>query len=175
MTPYSDEDVGEYGPHGGELMQVFTWLDEIPWMERVGSAWPGQAGVETVNDWDAALAPLMTASLDAYGPNGHLFEPSQRCIGVIESETWRDYWERAREDVAPFTNFSPYIPRALSKEQCDEVWEYLYEFVSFLLAECIAPEVVDMHYFRDMLTWFRKGHFPCGWEGVWPQGRMRVY
>lgn len=175
MTPYSTDDFNEYGPHGGDLMRVFTWLDETPWLEHVGSALARRADVAFVADWETALAPLMAAGLEAYGPNGHLFEPSQRCIDVIESETWREYWERAREDVAPFINFSPYIPRTLNSEQRDVLWEYVYEYISFLLAECIAPEVVDMHYFRDMLGWFKAGHFPCGWEGVWPRGRMRVY
>ena len=29
--------------------------------------------------------------------------------------------------------------------------------------------------FREQLAWFQVGRFPCGWDGDWPNGRMRVY
>ena len=30
-------------------------------------------------------------------------------------------------------------------------------------------------FFLELLTIYEAGHFPCGWEGEWPQGRLLVY
>jgi hypothetical protein len=43
-----------------------------------------------------------------------------------------------------------------------------------LLVEIITPEA-NCTYFREQLTWFQAGHFPCGWQGDWPTAKMRVY
>ena len=44
-----------------------------------------------------------------------------------------------------------------------------------LLVEIIASPEAECTYFREQLPWFHAGHFPCGWDGDWPSGRMRVY
>jgi hypothetical protein len=30
-------------------------------------------------------------------------------------------------------------------------------------------------FFLELLMVYEAGHFPCGWEGEWPRGRLRVY
>ena len=57
----------------------------------------------------------------------------------------------------------------------DLLFEYLYEFISMLLVEIIASPEAECTYFREQLPWFHAGRFPCGWEGDWPNGRMRVF
>jgi hypothetical protein len=44
-----------------------------------------------------------------------------------------------------------------------------------LLAEIIGSPEAECTYFREQLPWFHAGRFPCGWDGDWPSGRMRVY
>jgi hypothetical protein len=67
------------------------------------------------------------------------------------------------------------VPRSRPRADRDNVYEYLYEFVSMLLAEIIASPEAECTYFREQLPWFHAGHFPCGWDGDWPHGHMRVY
>jgi hypothetical protein len=69
----------------------------------------------------------------------------------------------------------PYIPRELRADQRDVIDEYVYEYVSFLLAEIIGADVVGSVYSRAMLAWFHAGRLPCGWCGACPRGRVRVY
>lgn len=36
----------------------------------------------------------------------------------------------------------------------------------------------DMHqfsFYTDLARWYVKGHFPCGWEGQYPEGQLIVY
>jgi hypothetical protein len=44
-----------------------------------------------------------------------------------------------------------------------------------LLVEIVASPEAECTYFREQLSWFHAGHLPCGWDGDWPSGRMRVY
>jgi len=30
-------------------------------------------------------------------------------------------------------------------------------------------------FYVGLMDWYRKGHWPCGWEGAYPQGRLTVY
>ncbi len=148
-------------------------LGEIKWFRRAGAPKPGN--VAAVPSWEAALAPLQTRNAPRYGPNGHLLPPSLACIEVVESSVYGPLWQRAREDAFDYCNVGPYLPQALPEVARDFLDEYVYEFVSFLLAEIIGAEQLQTAYFREMLAWFHAGYFPCGWEGAWPEGRRRVY
>jgi hypothetical protein len=55
--------------------------------------------------------------------------------------------------------------------------DYVIEFVRLLFIEIYAGDIAapQCTYFRDQLGWFLAGFFPCGWEGEWPHGRMRVF
>jgi hypothetical protein len=30
-------------------------------------------------------------------------------------------------------------------------------------------------FFTDLMKWYRLGHFPCCWEGKYPEGKLIVY
>lgn len=30
-------------------------------------------------------------------------------------------------------------------------------------------------YTSKILKWYENGHFPCGWEGIYPEGKLIVY
>lgn len=33
----------------------------------------------------------------------------------------------------------------------------------------------DLRFFQGLMPWFRQGHWPCGWEGSWPEGRLILW
>ena len=158
---------------------MFSGIDilaETKWLEQVGLPVVEDTAIVVVRSWDEALAPLTAGDYEIYGPNGHLEKPSQRCIDALESdEHLKTWWEKARSDVNEYYDHTAFIPNDLSSAQQEFIYEYIYEFVSFLLAEIIAAPTVETSYFREMLPWFYAGHFPCGWVGQWPEGHMRVY
>jgi hypothetical protein len=42
----------------------------------------------------------------------------------------------------------------------------------------LAAHFGDMYlspFYTDLADWYVQGHFPCGWEGKYPQGRLIVY
>jgi hypothetical protein len=168
------EDVGiEYGPHSQAVVSAMEVLGETVWFKQVGK--PKLETVVAVSSWEAAIGPLSARTDPRYGPHGHLLAPSMDCIEVIESNKYGALWQRAREDAFDYCNVRPYIPRQLVSDWQDVIDEYVYEFVSFLLAEIVGAESMRSTYFREMLAWFHAGYFPCGWEGEWPGGWMRVF
>ena len=94
---------------------------------------------------------------------------------VEQAPERKAWWQRAREEAKRYTVLRGWAPQTLAREQRDLIFEYLYEFVSMLLAETIASPEAECTYFREQLVWFHAGHFPCGWDGEWPNGRMRVF
>lgn len=57
------------------------------------------------------------------------------------------------------------------------IGDYIHEYIRLLCIEIYAGDVAEPRctYFRDQLGWFLAGFLPCGWEGAWPDGRMRVF
>jgi hypothetical protein len=175
----------EYGPNSQAVASALAALDKTQWLERVGEPWLEHVDeplsdnrVTIVRSWGEALTIF---SRDRpygerqYNVNGILKAPCLRVDPIFERLPERqDWWQKAREEAKRYTVLSG-IPDSLPRDQQDLLFENLYEFVSMLLAEIIASPEAECTYFREQLPWFHAGHFPCGWDGDWPNGRMRVY
>lgn len=169
-----------YGPNSRDVIGAFSALSEMPWLERAGEPWSepvdgrqDDGRVIVVHSWSEAL--VIFGDNLRYNVNGLLQAPCDRAdealAGLPERRRW---WQGAREDVKRYISLSG-IPDSLPQEQQDLLFEHLYEFVSMLLVEIIASPEAECSYFREQLSWFHAGRFPCGWEGDWPSGRMRVF
>jgi len=44
-----------------------------------------------------------------------------------------------------------------------------------LLMECEYADVYPPGFYASQAYWYVKGHFPCGWEGSFPEGRLIIY
>src|ERR1044071_450856 len=166
----------EYGPNSQAVASAFMTLDKTRWLEEVGRPWQERAisDVTIVRSWDEALT--IFAEDIQYNANGVLEAPCARVDPVLERYPERKaWWQKAREEAKRYTSFSAWLPDVLPQEQQDLLYENLWEYVSMLLVEIIASPEAECTYFREQLPWFHAGHFPCGWEGDWPRGRMRVF
>jgi hypothetical protein len=167
----------EYGPNSQEVASAFWVLSRTPWTEHAGEPLNDDA-ITVVRSWDDALKVLNKdlATRDRrYNAMGHLEAPCTRVDEIFERIPERDaWWQTAREEAKRYVILDG-VPRSRPRADRDNVYEYLYEFVSMLLAEIIASPEAECTYFREQLPWFHSGRFPCGWEGDWPSGRMRVY
>lgn len=168
------EVTDEYGPNTQAVACAFMALTKTQWLQRVGEP-IAETGIVVVKSWDEALT-IFRSDYSRYNANGILEAPCARVDPIFEQipeqEAW---WQRARKNVNEYTALYGWLPDGYSEVHQDLMFENLYEFVSMLLAEIIADPQAECSYFRDQLTWFYDGHFPCGWEGDWPNGRMRVF
>ena len=162
----------EYGPYSQQVVSAREALIGTAWFAKVGQTLDAHAAA-AVPAWEDALA-LLVSTRD-YGPNGHLAAPSEIVIAAHEGFADHSWWERIRGELRRYYHYRFFIPRTLPKDQSDFLYEHLYEFESFLFMEIIYADFHKCTYFREMLTWIAVGRFPCGWEGPWPRGRMRVF
>ena len=65
----------------------------------------------------------------------------------------------------------------LALDDADEsiILVYVNHWMRFLASEIITSDQVDCTHFREQLQWFYAGNFPCGWDGDWPVGKMKVF
>lgn len=173
-----------YGPNSRDVIAAFGALCDAAWLEHVGESWLERVGahpeidavidrVAVVRSWEQALT--IFDEDPRYNINGLLQAPCDRADDVLARlPERRGWWQSARNDVKGYIALSG-IPDSLPQERQDLLFEHLYEFVSMLLVEIIASPDAGCTYFREQLAWFHAGHFPCGWDGDWPNGRMRIY
>lgn len=176
----------EYGPNSHAIVCALEAMGDTRWLQRVGEPWLDMSGessdenrVMVVRSWEEALTIFGTESRyddSRYNVNGVLQAPCDRIdpvfTRVLEREGW---WQKAREEATQYTTLTGWAPKSLEQAYRNLLFEHLYEFVSMLLAEIIASPEAECTYFREQLSWFHAGHFPCGWDGDWPSGRMRVF
>ncbi len=166
-------DGAAYGPNGDIVRGAFDALADTRWLSRLGEPTPEDAAILRVRSWDEALAPFFAPSR-LYDVHGHLLTPALRCLAAVGDEPARGRWLKAVEDVSAFAFYANAIPRSLGR-MADWVDNYLFKYLTYLLAELVVDDDSVTAYFRDLLPWFHAGHFPCGWEGDWPEGKLRVY
>ncbi len=47
-----------------------------------------------------------------------------------------------------------------------------------ILGVCMEAEYADVYppgFYASQAHWYGKGHFPCGWQGTFPEGKLIVY
>ena len=162
----------KYGPHSQFVASACATLARTRWLSRQGEPIANER-VMVVASWEDAIAIFEEAP--RYNVAGVLRGAYASIDQVLERnpELWA-WWSKAREDASDYGPMDG-VPKTSPREERDRVYAYLNESVSMLLAEIVVADYVGSTYFREQLAWFHAGHFPCGWDGDWPVGRMRVY
>jgi hypothetical protein len=47
--------------------------------------------------------------------------------------------------------------------------------VRYAAREVLVSDLSDLHFFRDLMPWFKRGHWPIGWQGQWPDGKLILW
>jgi hypothetical protein len=87
-------------------------------------------------------------------------------------------WNSIVEEVKKST-----IPLVLRKTQCvvdanDLPQAFVHTVQWDILHVCMEAEYADVFppdFYAVLAYWYAQGHFPCGWEGDFPKGKLLVY
>jgi hypothetical protein len=87
---------------------------------------------------------------------------------------WTDIVAQIKPVTEPFVRLK--IETVVCEHGLPEVFEDTVQWD--ILHLCMEAEYADVYppgFYASQAYWYVKGHFPCGWEGEFPQGRLIVY
>lgn len=163
----------KYGPHTRQIGSAIMVLQDTRWYSSVGTPSPLDERVVRVASWDEAWSILD----DPPGYfRGALERPADLVMHRRKADPQADeWWQMARELFRKAVSVQDPPTDGWEAAREAEAWDYLTWTFERLLEEIIVSDDVDCTYFREQFQWFAAGYFPCGWEGDWPVGKMRVY
>lgn len=138
-----------------QLQAFLSQLESYPWFENVAERL-NQNEVKQVFSWREAWTHLQ----DESWANARVHE------GV---DSWHEGWDIAYDKTLQVTSQSLYChefePSITSADAA------AYDVAS------AAVEIARSQpaFFTDLMKWYVRGHFPCGWEGEYPLGKLIVY
>ncbi|MDV7003174.1 hypothetical protein [Dickeya solani] len=50
-----------------------------------------------------------------------------------------------------------------------------WDVVSYLIEDAYKDKIKKPLFFDSLIRIYESGHIPCGWDGVWPNGKLVVY
>lgn len=173
LGPQQAESPQEFGPHTAWVRTVVAVLSNTEWLTKVGET-IDEPSIVQVHSWDEAFAEF-ERDASHYDSAGHLLRPVELCQNSVSAGSLHQWWEHAIIFSYDYYTTEGYLPDFAEDWKTDWLSNYLYQYISSLLAEIVAADTIECTYFRELLPWFYSGHFPCGWIGSWPQGRLRVF
>lgn len=104
---------------------------------------------------------------------------NQFCERLVErsKERWRmwnDIVIEIKETTEPFVRRK--IEAVVREHNPPPMFEQSVQWD--ILHVCMEAEYADVFppaYFASQAYWYVKGHFPCGWEGEFPKGKLIIY
>lgn len=156
-------------------MKTIDALVDMDWFANVGQAIPeiGES-VISVADWREAVASCSQPFWEdvcTEARNDLTMHLNSVC--KAEFQSWNevvnnakreltDSWKRMREKLE-----SEGLPKTVA--DCVE-WDTMHAVACEHYAAWNPPQ-----FFERLLAIYQTGHFPCGWVGAWPEGRLRVF
>jgi len=87
---------------------------------------------------------------------------------------WNDIVDELKKTLIPFVRRK--IESVVREHKLPRVFEGRVQ--CDILGVCIETEYADLGlpgFYANLASRYIKGHFPCGWQGTYPQGMLIVY
>ncbi len=168
---YVQEEAEPLGRNGHQVCAALDALHATKWFANVGTRLGSERAV-AARSWEAVLG-CISHSWDA-GYGGNHPGPSDMC-SVKPGDPDYQLADRAFELAGDALHFAQHLPFDPLGREDERVSAYIHSWAELLFCEILRSHRIDCTYFREQLQWFHAGHFPCGWEGEWPVGKIRVF
>ncbi len=152
---------------------MLTKLEETDWFAHVGES--VKAKVFMVSSWQGAMD-----SCSASGWLWHLLQASERNMTELcfRDEKALDGWENVSKEMDKVVG--PVVGKKTRSVVRSHKLPKLFRQIVTLtihgsLMEMEFAEIIPPALFSELITWYYKGHFPCGWEQGAREGRLIVY
>ncbi|MBN2561091.1 MAG: hypothetical protein JXQ75_09195 [Phycisphaerae bacterium] len=179
-----------YGPNWRTIEQ---YLKEIPTgfcFMNVGKPDPADGTVVRLHTWEEAKRVADYLYEGAALDNCRYLQFLLRCHQLMD-EYRRLAGEKGLKDaLANACTEAGHVLADYGKSENPDWWKCIYpnekttnvhweispeHHCCYIAMEMVIAHLTPHHLLRDMWYWYHAGHWPCGWEGVWPQGRLVVF
>lgn len=152
-----------------ETLTTLDQLERADWFANVGVRDAQRAIVLT--SWEEAIDHCSALEWE----NLCLEATNQFCErSPVRFKEWNRITEKVKATTVPLVRrkIKPVVDEhGLPKEFEDTVqWD--------VLGVCMEAEYADVHqpgWYLSQTYWYIKGHFPCGWQGDFPNGTLIIY
>jgi hypothetical protein len=148
-------------------------LEKASWFSRVGIQEGSSAAV--VTSWPEAIAQC--GSIEWEDLQGEALNQYCECIARHSQERFR-LWNDTVDEVKKITQ--PLVGRKIAavvhEHNLPEIFNVQVNYdITGLCMEAEYADVCPPGFFTSIAQWYVDGHFPCGWWGAFPQGKLVVY
>jgi hypothetical protein len=87
---------------------------------------------------------------------------------------WNDIVVEIKRTIEPFVHEK--VKAVMNAHKLPKVFEDTVQWD--ILHVCMEAEYADVYppgFYASQAYWYVKGHFPCGWEGNFPNGKLIIY
>jgi hypothetical protein len=87
---------------------------------------------------------------------------------------WNDIAVELKKTTIPFVRGK--IEDVVQEHSLPKVFEDTVQWdILFVCMEAEYDDVYPASFYASQAYWYVKGHFPCGWQGDFPQGKLIIY
>jgi hypothetical protein len=156
-----------------QTREAFERLDGVEWFRAVGQRDTDATIVLT--SWIEAIASCASGDWENL-----CLEAANQYTEKLASRSKERFnqWNSVAEEVKTIT--IPLVRRKLERVVIDnglpKVFEDTVQWDIFHLAmESEFADVYPPGFYASQAYWYVKGHFPCGWQGAFPNGKLIIY
>jgi hypothetical protein len=148
-------------------------LERADWFSRVGVKDTEAAIV--LSSWQDAIqhcSALEWGNLSIEAANQYRERLLERSIERYRQ--WNTIADEVVKTTVPFVKSR--IEAVVQEHNLPKVFEDMVQWDT--LHVCMEAEYADVYqpgYYASQAYWYVKGHFPCGWEGEFPKGKLIIY
>lgn len=148
-------------------------LRNAVWFSKVGVRDTEAAIV--LRSWPEAMASCASAewsNLLLEASNSYFERLAERTAEIHQK--WNPTIERLKVVTSPFVREK--VRRVAEENKLPKVFEDTVQWdILHLCMECEFADIYPVGFYASQAYWYVNGHFPCGWEGEFPKGKLIVY
>jgi len=148
-------------------------LEKSDWFARVGVK--DAAAAIVLSSWQEAIEHCSSIEWE----NLCLEASNQYRMRLLEKSQERyNQWNELVDQLKPVTEalVRRKIEAVVRENNLPKVFEDTVQWD--ILGVCMEAEYADVYppgYYASQAYWYVKGHFPCGWEGDFPNGKIIIF
>ena len=156
------------------VLDFLAELERIPWFENIGKDVSPTAHVEQIHEWQEWPGPE-DSSLDEAGVWQQSLHDEIYSSARDKSTQLAELWNRIHTIV--FRDAAPKVPYDPDQDAWHApsvaVWDAAW--AAGLIGLCIYLNRTIPTELQQQWAWFVQGHWPCGWRGEFPNGKLMIF